>query len=105
MSGAMIVEGQHLVAAVRTAARAHRTPWDALVPNQFEVNLSAEQAEEAAYSEMARAKARLRDHICEITEFRSGSSAASPRLRSRPSLLARELAALSPPGSKSVLPH
>jgi hypothetical protein len=80
MSGEMIIEGQHLVDAVRTAAREHQTTWDALVPNQFEVNLSAEQAEEAAYSEMARAKAKLRDHICEVygISIRELSSLAAP---------------------------
>ena len=58
-------DGKDLVAAVRAAAAAHRTSWEALVPNHFEVNLDMEAAEEDAYAEMARAKAILRDHICE----------------------------------------
>ncbi len=59
-------EGRELVAAVHEAAAAHRTTWEALVPNRFEVNLDAEDAEEAAYAEMAVAKAALRDHICRV---------------------------------------
>ncbi len=51
--------------AVRAAARHHNTTWEALVPDPFTVNFVHEQAEEAAYAEMARAKAALRDHICE----------------------------------------
>lgn len=58
-------EGRLRVADVRAAAAAHRSSWEALVPSHFEVNLDAEAAEEAAYSDMAEAKARLRDHICE----------------------------------------
>jgi hypothetical protein len=57
--------GRDLVAAVRDAAAAHQTSWETLVPNQFVVNLEAERAEEIAYSDMARAKAALRDHICD----------------------------------------
>lgn len=55
-----------LVEAVRDAARRHDDSWDALVPDQFTVDLRFEAAEEAAYAEMARAKAALRQHICEI---------------------------------------
>lgn len=58
-------EGKALVAAVRLAARLHNLRWDALVPDHFTVDLAHEAAEEAAYLEMARAKAALRDHICE----------------------------------------
>lgn len=57
-------EARTLVAAVREAARAHNSSWEALVPDPFTVNFSAETAEEAAYADMARAKAALRDHIC-----------------------------------------
>ena len=58
-------DGRDLVAAVRDAAAAHKVTWEALVPSSFVVNLDAEDAEEAAYSDMADAKRRLRDHICE----------------------------------------
>lgn len=58
-------EAHHLVAAVRAAAAVHRTTWEAMVPNTFQVNLAFEPAEEAAYAEMAAAKAALRRHICE----------------------------------------
>ncbi len=61
-----IAKGRTLVADVRQAARAHGLSWAALVPNPYEVNLGAEAAEEEAYADMARAKAALRDHICEI---------------------------------------
>lgn len=57
--------GKSLVAEVRAAAARHRTTWDALVPDQFTVDLAHELAEESAYAEMAAAKRRLRDHICE----------------------------------------
>lgn len=50
---------------MRAAAAAHRTTWEAMVPSNFEVNLTMEHAEEAAYAEMAKAKAALRRHICE----------------------------------------
>lgn len=62
---ATTIEAHRLVAAVRTAAAAHRTTWEAMVPNMFEVNLALEPVEEAAYAEMAAAKAALRRHICE----------------------------------------
>lgn len=38
--------------------------WEALVPDQFTVNLLAEAAEEHAYIAMAAEKERLREHIC-----------------------------------------
>lgn len=57
---------QDLVEDVRAAARAHNATWEALVPDHLTINLAAEAAEEAAYDEMAAAKARLRAHICEI---------------------------------------
>lgn len=59
-----MTEGQDLVDAVRTAARVHSLTWEAMVPDQFTVNLFAEAAEEAAYEEMARRKRALRNHIC-----------------------------------------
>jgi hypothetical protein len=58
-------DGKALVEAVREAARHHNTTWEALVPDPFRINFLHEEAEEAAYAEMARAKAALRDHICE----------------------------------------
>ena len=63
MDDVTISEAHECVAAVRAAETAHRATWEALVPNQFDVNLSAESAEETAYAEMARAKAALREHI------------------------------------------
>jgi uncharacterized Fe-S center protein len=57
-------EGHALVAAVRAAARIHNSTWEALVPDSFTVNLSAEIAEEIAYADMAVIKQQLRDHIC-----------------------------------------
>ena len=57
-------DGRELVAAVRRAARAHNLTWEALVPDQFTIDLRAEAAEERAYVAMAAEKARLRDHIC-----------------------------------------
>ena len=57
-------EAKILVASVHAAAKRHRTTWEALVPDQFTVDLLHEPAEEAAYAEMAEAKRRLRDHIC-----------------------------------------
>jgi hypothetical protein len=58
-------DGKSLVKAVRNAARRHNTTWEALVPDHFSIDLEHEAAEEEAYAEMARAKAALRDHICE----------------------------------------
>ena len=60
-----IARAHSLVAAVRAAAAAHRTTWEAMVPGGFEVDLALEPAEEVAYDVMARAKAALRRHICE----------------------------------------
>lgn len=57
-------DGPAIVAAVRRAAAAHNLTWEALVPDQFTVDLSAEAAEERAYLAMTREKERLRDHIC-----------------------------------------
>ena len=59
-------DGHALVEAVRAAALVHADSWEALVPDSFVVNLSAEAEEEAAYDDMAEAKRRLRDHICEV---------------------------------------
>ena len=59
------MDGRSLVAAVHEAARKHNKTWEARVPDQFTVNLHAEDAEEVAYGEMAEAKRRLRDHICD----------------------------------------
>ena len=58
-------DGPALVTAVRRAAAVHNVTWEALVPDQFTVNLLAESAEEQAYLAMAVEKQRLRDHICE----------------------------------------
>jgi hypothetical protein len=60
------MNGKALVGLVREAARRHSRTWEALVPDEFTVNLAAEPAEERAYAEMAIAKAALRDHICEV---------------------------------------
>lgn len=80
MDSVTISEAHERVAAVRAAAAIHRSTWEALVPNQFDVNLSAEMAEEAAYTEMAKAKAALRAHICETygISVRELSSLAMP---------------------------
>lgn len=59
-------EGHALVADVRAAARVHAASWEALVPDSFTVNFAAEAVEEAAFADMAEAKRRLRDHICEV---------------------------------------
>lgn len=80
MEGLDTAEGKALVALVREAARRHGLTWEALVPNPFEVNLAAEQAEEDAYAEMAAAKAELRDHICKVygLSIRELASLATP---------------------------
>ena len=39
-------EAHQLVAAVRAAAASHRTTWEAMVPNMFEVNLALEPVED-----------------------------------------------------------
>lgn len=57
-------DGHALVAAVRRAAAVHNVTWEALVPDQFTVNLLAEAAEEQAYLAMAAEKQKLREHIC-----------------------------------------
>lgn len=64
MSLQTLEDGHPLVAAVRRAAVVHNATWEALVPDQFTVNLLAEVAEEQAYLAMAAEKQRLRDHIC-----------------------------------------
>lgn len=73
-------EGRKLVEAVRQAALKHAASWESLVPNALEMDLSAEDAEEAAYAEMALAKRALRDHICAVygISFRELSSLATP---------------------------
>jgi len=58
--------GRALVEQVREAARRHSSSWEALVPDAFTTNFEVEEAEEHAYAEMAAAKRRLRDHICEV---------------------------------------
>ena len=57
-------DGHALVAAVRRAAAVHNVTWEALVPDRFTIDLTAEAAEERAYVAMAVEKQRLRDHIC-----------------------------------------
>jgi hypothetical protein len=59
------MHAKDLVAAVRDAARHHHKTWEALVPDQFQVDFAHEEAEELAYAEMAAAKRALRDHICQ----------------------------------------
>ena len=56
-------EGQALIEAVRAAARAHGASWQAMVPNSFVVNADAEADEDLAFTAMAEAKRRLREHI------------------------------------------
>jgi hypothetical protein len=58
-------EARDLVEGVRAAAARHQLTWEAMVPDQFTVDLVHEPAEEAAYAEMAAAKRLLRDHICQ----------------------------------------
>ncbi|USI74046.1 hypothetical protein [Sphingomonas morindae] len=57
--------GRRLVADVRETARRHRLAWGELVPDATTINAAAEGREEEAYQEMAAAKRRLRDHICD----------------------------------------
>jgi len=57
-------EAKALVEDVRHAARRHHRTWEAMIPDAFTIDLAIEAAEEAAYADMAAAKARLRDHIC-----------------------------------------
>ena len=80
MIDTMTREAHQLVAAVRAAASVHQSSWEALIPNRFEVNLEAEDAEEEAYSEMALKKAELRQHICATygISIRELSSLATP---------------------------
>lgn len=80
MKEAEILGGRALVEGVREAARRHAVTWEVLVPSSFVVNLDAEQIEEAAYAEMAEAKAALRDHICRTygISIRELSSLAIP---------------------------
>lgn len=59
-----IAKARRQVAAVRAAAASHRSSWEALVPDSFTVDLTMEPAEEAAYADLAQAKAALRAHIC-----------------------------------------
>ena len=61
----MFDSARQLVEEVRAAARVHAASWEALVPDSFVVNLAAEAQEEAAFDDMAEAKRRLRDHICD----------------------------------------
>jgi len=61
----IVADGPELVRAVRLAARAHAISWEAMVPDSFTVDLTAEAGEEAAFADMAEAKRRLRDHICD----------------------------------------
>ena len=58
-------EGHDLVADVREAAARHKVSWGLLVPSAFVVDPGAEHVEEMAFQDMAAAKRRLRDHICE----------------------------------------
>ncbi|KRB91579.1 hypothetical protein ASE22_06290 [Sphingomonas sp. Root720] len=73
-------EGRQLVQLVREAALRHATSWEALVPNAFEIDLDAEEAEESAYADMALAKRALRDHICAVygISLRELGSLAAP---------------------------
>lgn len=73
-------EAKTLVDAVRDAARRHNVTWGMLIPDPFTVNHAAEAAEEAAYADMAAAKAALRDHICRTygISIRELSSLAMP---------------------------
>lgn len=73
-------DGKALVSAVREAARRHNLTWEALVPDHFTVDAAHEAAEEAAYAQMANAKAALRDHICATygITLRELSSLAKP---------------------------
>lgn len=80
MTQAKTDDGKALVEAVREAARKHSITWEALVPTTLRVDFAHEAAEEAAYAEMAVAKAALRDHICETygLSIRELSSLAIP---------------------------
>ena len=80
MNATIESDGPALVAALRRAATLHNATWEALVPDQFTVNLLAEDAEEEAFVAMAREKARLREHICTTygISIRELSSLAQP---------------------------
>jgi hypothetical protein len=58
-------EGRELVDEVREAAARHKVSWGLLVPSPHVIDMGAEQLEELAYQDMAEAKRRLRDHICD----------------------------------------
>jgi hypothetical protein len=79
-SAATTTPAHDLVGKVRAAAREHQSTWEMLVPNRFEVNLDAEEAEEEAYLEMARHKKALRQHICDTygLSIRELASLATP---------------------------
>ncbi|MGF7147345.1 hypothetical protein FHS96_000954 [Sphingomonas zeicaulis] len=64
------------MAAVRTAVAVHKASWARLVPSETVINLEAEAEEEAAYVDMAIAKAELRDHICRIYGLSSSELSA-----------------------------
>jgi len=59
------MDAKQLVAAVHEAARRHNVSWEAMVPSLDHVDFAHEAAEELAYADLAAAKGRLRDHICE----------------------------------------
>lgn len=60
-----ISEAHALVAAVREAARRHGIAWATMIPDPHSFNAAAEAHEEAAFQDMAEAKAALRRHICD----------------------------------------
>ncbi len=64
MSLQHLEDGPALVATVRRAAAVHNASWEAMVPDQFTIDLRAEAAEERAFNAMAAEKQRLREHIC-----------------------------------------
>ncbi len=76
----MTGEGHGLVAAVRTAVAVHKASWAQLVPSDTFVNIAAEAEEEAAYVDLAVARAELRNHICRAYGLTSRelSALASP---------------------------
>lgn len=65
-------DGHDLVAEVRAAAARHKLSWGVLVPDAHRINQDGEEAEEAAWQEMAAAKRRLRDHICRTYGITAG---------------------------------
>ena len=74
------MDGKQLVDEVREAARHHNATWEAMVPTTFVINVDLEEAEEAAYADMAAAKRRLRTHICDTygISYRELASLARP---------------------------